>query len=241
MKRNGFTLIEMVIALIVGSILVLGITGFVEFGMRGYSDTIERQRLQTQAKFVLEKVSREVRHAVPNMLSDEQVSGATSCLSFFPIVTSGLYAISGADIQFVVGSKSASVDTIKDLSLVINPTVSAASQSNILPLTSVTSEADTFWLEGKADEVKGNSVSNRHYIFNSKGKVSYCIINQRVQRLENGMDVTPISDSGVSGELAYDSATVQHNGVVHISLTFTNEKSGESTSFQQNIQVLNVP
>ncbi|UUM30914.1 PilW family protein [Vibrio japonicus] len=240
MNRKGFTLIEMVITLIVGSILVFGIAGFVELGARGYSDTIERQRLQTQAKFVLEKISREVRHAVPNMLSDELISGA-NCLSFYPIITSGFYAVSGADLQFVVGSKSASVDTIKDLSLVINPTVSAASQSNIFPLTSVTSDRETFYLAGMADEVKGNSVSNRHYIFDAQGKVSYCIINQRVQRLENGLDVTPISDSGVLGQLSYDAATVQHNGVVSISLTFTNEKDDESTSFQQKIQVLNVP
>ncbi|KOO10365.1 MSHA biogenesis protein MshO, partial [Vibrio xuii] len=42
MKVKGFTLIEMVVTLIIGSILVLGIAGFVEFGARGYSDTIER-------------------------------------------------------------------------------------------------------------------------------------------------------------------------------------------------------
>lgn len=35
MNRKGFTLIEMVITLIVGSILVFGIAGFVELGARG--------------------------------------------------------------------------------------------------------------------------------------------------------------------------------------------------------------
>ncbi|KOO02775.1 PilW family protein [Vibrio nereis] len=240
MKVKGFTLIEMVVTLIIGSILVLGIAGFVEFGARGYSDTIERQRLQTQAKFVLEKISREVRHAVPNMLSNKSVTGATNCLSFYPIVTSGFYAVSGADLQFVVGSKSASVDTMKNLSLVINPTVSAAAQNNIVTLSAVSSSKGTFLLKSKAVQITGNSVSNRHYLFDPNGEVSYCIMGNQVQRLVNGVGITPISDPGVSGALNYSPATVQHNGVVSIHLQFTN-KNNESTHFRQNIQVLNVP
>ena len=56
MKVRGFTLVEMVLTMVVGAILVLGIAGFVELGSKGYSDTVARQRLQTQAKFVLEKM-----------------------------------------------------------------------------------------------------------------------------------------------------------------------------------------
>lgn len=35
MRTRGFTLIEMILTIIVGSILVLGIAGFVELGSRG--------------------------------------------------------------------------------------------------------------------------------------------------------------------------------------------------------------
>lgn len=65
-SSRGFTLIEMIMTIIVGSILVLGIAGFLELGAKGYTDTVARQRIQTQAQFVLEKMSRELRHAVPN-------------------------------------------------------------------------------------------------------------------------------------------------------------------------------
>ncbi len=85
MNERGFTLIEMILTIIVGGIIVLGIAGFVEIGMKGYSETIERQRLQTQAKFVLEKMSREIRHSVPNIVSNSAVSSADSCVSFYPI------------------------------------------------------------------------------------------------------------------------------------------------------------
>ncbi|MFB9215613.1 PulJ/GspJ family protein [Vibrio sinaloensis] len=241
MSKRGFTLIEMVITLIVGSILVLGIAGFVELGARGYSDTIERQRLQTQAKFVLEKMSREVRHAVPNMFSNDLVfAGADDCISFFPIVTSGFYAVSGADLQFVVGTENLSVDDINELSLVINPTEPTPT-NNVFALDAVSSASQVFVLNDDANNLVGNSVSNRHYVYDANGEVSYCLINQRVQRLVNRVNIVPVSDSGVTGSLNYTPATVQNNGIVHINLNFTNQAGDESTNFRQDVQVINVP
>ena len=66
MKTRGFTLMEMIVTIVIGSFIMLGIAGYVQLGMKGYADTIDRQRMQTQAQFVLEKMSREIRHAVPN-------------------------------------------------------------------------------------------------------------------------------------------------------------------------------
>jgi MSHA biogenesis protein MshO len=240
MKPRGFTLIEMVMTLIVGSILVLGIAGFVDLGARGYSDTIERQRMQTQAKFVLEKMSREIRHAVPNMFSNDLVTGASDCISFYPIVTSGFYAVSGADLQFVVGSNGVTTNDIDSFSLVINPTEPSPS-NNVFPLSSVSSANNVFVLAGQAANLNGDSVSNRHYIYNPDGEVSYCLVNQQVHRLVNRVNLAPVSDSGVTGSLNYTPATVQNNGVVHINLNFTNDDGDESTNFRQDVQVLNVP
>ena len=241
MKMKGFTLVEMVITLLVGSILVLGIAGFVELGARGYSDTIERQRLQTQAKFVLEKMSREIRHAVPNMFSDDLVlAGAQSCISFYPIETSGFYAVSGADLQFVVGSENSTLASLQNKSLVINPT-QANPNNNVFALNAVKSVSDTYLLENVASSLVGESVSNRHYIYDPSGEVSYCIVGQRIQRIEDRSRVTPISDTGVAGDLTYQPASVQRSGVVHMQLSFTNERDDETTYFQQDVQVLNVP
>ncbi|EGA67127.1 PilW family protein [Vibrio brasiliensis] len=241
MKAKGFTLIEMVITLIVGAILVLGIAGFVELGARGYSDTVERQRLQTQAKFILEKMSREIRHAVPNMLSSSTVlPQATSCISFFPIVDSGYYAVSGADIQFVVGQQGLSTDDIDDLTLVINPT-QANPGNNVFPLTDVSSANDTFFISDVANDLVGNSVSNRHYIYNPNGRVDYCLVAGQLRRAVNGLNDLPLSDTWVDGTLDYIPATVQANGIVDVDITLNNALGDESSNFQQQIQVLNVP
>jgi MSHA biogenesis protein MshO len=98
-----------------------------------------------------------------------------------------------------------------------------------------------FVLAGQAANLNGNSVSNRHYIYNPDGEVSYCLVNQQVHRLVNRVNLAPVSDSGVTGSLNYTPATVQNNGVVHINLNFTNDDGDESTNFRQDVQVLNVP
>ncbi len=241
MKVKGFTLIEMVVTLIIGAILVLGIAGFVELGARGYSDTVDRQRLQTQAKFILEKMSREVRHAVPNMLnSDLAIPQATSCISFFPIVESGFYAISGADIQFVVGRNGVTANDLNSLTMVINP-IQPEPISNAVSLVNVSSAGDTFWVPSGAATLIGNSVSNRHYIYNPNGMVNYCLVAGQLRRSVSGANALPLSDSGITGTLTYTPATVQNNGIVQVNMTFNNAAGDESTNFIQEIQVLNVP
>ncbi|MEZ8744330.1 MULTISPECIES: PilW family protein [Vibrio] len=240
MRRQGFTLIEMIITMIVGSILVVGIAGFVELGARGYADTVDRQRLQTQAKFVLEKITREVRHAVPNMFNQNAVVPGSRCVSFFPIVTSGIYAMSGDDIQFVTADNALTAAVLVPLSLVINPT-EAAPTNNIFPLATVTATNNTFLLANESVNLVGNSVSNRHYIYNPNGRVTYCIVNGRVWRSEGNGALIPISDTGVTGDLDYQPANVQRNGIVHLEFEFRNQVGDELTNFQQDIQVINVP
>ncbi|MFA0628031.1 PilW family protein [Vibrio sp. 10N.222.49.A3] len=240
MRRQGFTLIEMIITMIVGSILVVGIAGFVELGARGYADTVDRQRLQTQAKFVLEKITREVRHAVPNMFNQNAVVPGSRCVSFFPIVTSGIYAMSGDDIQFVTADNALTAAVLVPLSLVINPT-EAAPTNNIFPLATVTATNNTFLLANESVNLVGNSVSNRHYIYNPNGRVTYCIVNGRVWRSEGNGALIPISDTGVTGDLDYQPANVQRNGIVHLEFEFRNQVGDELTNFQQDIQVNNVP
>jgi len=250
MKIRGFTLIEMVITMLVSSILVLGIAGFVELGTKGYAQSVDRQRLQTQAKFALEKMTREARHAVPNVFIADG-----NCLSFFPIIDSGFYAVSGSDINFIVGNPSASVSTLSDKQLLINPTQMLSptdglgALKNSFDLSSVVEISDpnisgaTFSLPDKAPELIGGSVVNRLYISADNRKVSYCVGGSRVTREVGFSDsprpLTDASEVLVSGAVSYTPASVQHNGVVHIDLSF--KQSDETTRFQQDVQVLNVP
>ncbi|EGQ8074255.1 prepilin-type N-terminal cleavage/methylation domain-containing protein [Vibrio vulnificus] len=229
MSSRGFTLVEMVLTLIVGSILVLGIAGFVELGTKGYADSVDRQRIQTQAQFVLEKLSREFRHAVPNSFSD---SG--NCLSFYPIVYSGFYAVEGNDIQFLIGNTNATSPLASGLSLVINPSRQQDLVSDSFDVSGLTNGAGYFAVLNQAASLESNSINRRHYIFNANGRVEYCFTAGRISR--NGVQV---ADSVSAASFNYLEPTLQRGGLVHIKLTFT--QNDESSHYQQDVQVLNVP
>ncbi|EJA3584256.1 prepilin-type N-terminal cleavage/methylation domain-containing protein [Vibrio vulnificus] len=229
MRARGFTLVEMVLTLIVGSILVLGIAGFVELGTKGYADSVDRQRIQTQAQFVLEKLSREFRHAVPNSFSD---SG--NCLSFYPIVYSGFYAVEGNDIQFLIGNTNATSPLANGLSLVINPSRQQDLVNDSFDVSGLTNGAGYFAVLNQAASLESNSINRRHYIFNANGRVEYCFTAGRISR--NGVQV---ADSVSAASFNYLEPTLQRGGLVHIKLTFT--QNDESSHYQQDVQVLNVP
>ncbi|WP_299685739.1 prepilin-type N-terminal cleavage/methylation domain-containing protein [uncultured Vibrio sp.] len=246
MRDKGFTLIEMILAIVVSSIVLLGVANFTELGIRGYFGSVERFRLQTEARFVLEKLSREVRHAVPNIFPSAVSSG---CVSFYPIVDSGFYSVSGSDINFLVSDTGATSASLQALSLVINPTQpqtplrldseTSGGVNNVFALTDVTSLStqDFFTIPSGAVSLIGGSVSNRHYVFDKNNLVEYCLAaNHFLTR--NGMT---ISDRIVveNSDLSYQPATVQSNGLVEVVLEFA--ENNESTLFEQDIQVINVP
>ena len=227
MKRNGFTLIEMIMTIIIGGILVLGIAGFTELGMKGYSDTVDRQRLQTQAKFVLEKISREIRHSVPNSIVTED-----DCISFYPISYSGFYSVSAADnlsLSYIVGNNNPPA-TYDDLFMIINPSQQSDFTNDEIRIELAGS--DTVITLGQP--LASESIANRHYIY--KESVNYCFLRSGEALTRNDIQV---ADSVTDVEINYSAPTLQRGGVVHIDFTFTNDD--ETTSFQQDIQVLNVP
>jgi len=228
MKVRGFTLIEMVLTMVVGAILILAIAGFVELGSKGYADTVDRQRIQTQARFVLEKMMREIRHAVPNSFHAEN-----NCISFYPVVYSGFYSIGGANdnqLSFVIGNRP--VGNLSGLKMIINPT----SNTDFSSAIGLTSNATTITL---AAPLTSQSVASRFFIYSNQ--VSYCLdfTSQQITRSVNGMNPVQVADSVSSGVFSYVPPSLQRGGVVHLSLTF--EQNGESSSFETDVQVLNVP
>lgn len=239
MKVRGFTLIEMVVTMVISGIIVLGIAGFVEFGTKGYADSIDRQRLQTQAKFALEKISREIRHAVPNSFDDNKLSGAVSCLSFYPIEYSGFYAISGANIDFIVGSNNADSNEVINggHKLIINPTKieDFASAIDVTSLNTTVS-AGIYTVSDASSSISSESVANRQYLFSEQ--VAYCLISNG-DSMSLFRDTVQVADSINSGSFDYLSANAQRGGTVLINIEFS--QSSETTNYQQEVQVLNVP
>ena len=91
---SGFTLIELVVA-----ITLLGIVGgmaavFLGNTVEGYSSLNRRDQLQTSLRMAVERISRELRHALPNSVCTDDGSGCNnpgSIVYFIRTVDAGEY------------------------------------------------------------------------------------------------------------------------------------------------------
>jgi len=86
-KEQGFTLIEMVVTIVLIGIIGVGITNFISRSTQGMVDIAERQQLATIGWTVSEKVSRELRQALPNSV---RINATNTCVEF-------LLSIAGSD------------------------------------------------------------------------------------------------------------------------------------------------
>lgn len=89
-NAKGFTLVELIIV-----IVLLGIVGtfsfsYLGFGAKIFSDSVGRDQLLNQSRFAVERLSRELRNALPRSIrvrsADKQ-----RCIEFVPIISSSSY------------------------------------------------------------------------------------------------------------------------------------------------------
>ncbi len=249
MKRNGFTLIEMVITIVVTSIIFLGISSFIQLGATGYTNTIDRQKIQNEARFVLEKMTREIRHAVPN--SFELVNG-NQCIQFYPILFSGFYHWDEVNnqIQFIVGDQTTNSFSTRDR-MVINPSriedlATSSTQSIDLKGSNVSYESDGYF-EISSPTIAWHSIANRHYIYNTDQLTRYCVNNNIVTRqtpsVSGSQPVVVAQQIDSSNSLfQYEHVSLQRGGLIHIELAFTQMINGsaETSNYIHDVQVMNV-
>ncbi|MFB5143859.1 prepilin-type N-terminal cleavage/methylation domain-containing protein [Vibrio diabolicus] len=253
MSQRGFTLIELVLNIVIGSIIMLGIAGYVQVGMKGYVDASSRQRIQTQAQFVLEKMAREIRHAVPNSFAMTNTADE-SCLSFVPTLNSGYYfqEPTSNDLLFITG-ENVPGNTLKaseEIRFVINPTryddlISGAVSNHLinsdLSLNGDDSNGNAdFYRYSLTASLPRDSIAHRIYLYQLATKVEYCIVKTGVRsnRLtRNGTVVENIVAD--ESQFDYTNVSLQTGGIVYLKFAF--EQNGEVSTYQQDVQVLNVP
>ena len=87
-RANGFTLIELIAVILLLSVTLVGSASFIRWGVLTFVDGADRQRLLEESRFIVERLSRELRGAVP---ASVRVNASGSCIEFVPIVGSGSY------------------------------------------------------------------------------------------------------------------------------------------------------
>jgi MSHA biogenesis protein MshO len=254
---RGFTLVELVTVMMVLGILSVGTVRFITDSSQGFATTVTRSELAGDARFVVERVAREVRDALPNSI---RVSGG--CLEFVPVAGASSYTTlptAGAATSF----KSVPVDPlpipalsrvavfpnlgIYDLTspAVVSPTVTISAPDANNEVTVTMASAHQFSVE---------SPTKRYFLVSDP--VSLCVAGGQLWRYSGYGFLSPqplVADlpSAMPGRallaqsitsvapIALNDATLTRNAVLAVDMEFS--RGGDTIGIEHTVQVRNVP
>lgn len=263
MRRQGFTLIELTITLLVLTILAVGVSSYIGFGSRLYADVAQREQILGQSRFVAERLVRELRNAAPNSVQVYEQVGITSCVEFIPVLASGVY--SRLPVQPETGNELHLQlynwqNELLGRPLIVYPTApehyqAAAARQVLLNATVLNSGELTNPANGATVKLQlsaphsfaAHSPEKRFYILATP--VSYCVQGGNIRRLQ-GHDYSaglPAATAGVLMAQQVKQATflvqqpvLNRNAVVNLLLQFGSDTSSDMF-FNYEVHLPNVP
>ncbi|PSW10217.1 prepilin-type cleavage/methylation domain-containing protein [Photobacterium sanctipauli] len=244
-SQQGFTLMEMVIALVILGIISLAVGSYLQLGAQGYLGVVNRDRTQLIARFALEKMTREIRHAAPNSVS---VDSSGRCLSFYPVKLAGFYLHQpvGAAIDFssTLGSDSdwKAITTNYWLAVGFSSSEQYDTKTNAITVVVDGPDAGVLTAQLSAD-LASSSPASRLYAYSEK--VQYCFDSTlgSLHRLTNNASVSNNNLIAQQVSEVYfntEGLGMNSNGMVHIRLTLQREQSTETATYEHSVQVINV-
>jgi len=206
----GITLIELITVMLLLGILAVGVTSYLRLGATMYTEATSVQQVLQQSRFALERVTREVRGAVPGSV---RVSGnannSINCVEFAPVAQSGVYR----DLPlFPLNRDWIAVTTIdKDTDWSVNNNqrlvVYATDASHVYDLSQARS-ADIATNQSAIDDADGNAHTRRIRLLNNRpGQTTFAmqspqkrfyIANRPVSFCRQGNELHRYSNYGFS-------------------------------------------
>jgi MSHA biogenesis protein MshO len=108
-RDKGFTLAEAIIVIVITGILFAAVAVFIQSPVKGFFDTARRAQLVDIADTALQRISRDVRLALPNSVRIAS-SGGKTYLEFLLTSGGGRYRADGPGNVLVAGSPTSSFD-----------------------------------------------------------------------------------------------------------------------------------
>ncbi len=252
-KQNGFTLVELIMVIVIAGLLAIGSVQFVGQATQGYADAANRQQLATIGWIASEKVSRELRNALPNSLRLNVISGqGGSCIEFVPIVSGSHYqtlpiSIASDNFEIIAMPPSYAHDNGQRVAVYPSTTTEVYAQIpqgpvSVPTVASVT--ATTLQLSG-GHRFTTDSPERRFFI--TENPVTYCFVGARLNRYSgygfNSSFAIPnnpqiIVDKVQNGSFSIAPATLTRNAIVTMHLVL---EDGATHTVDQEVQIRNVP
>ena len=265
-KNAGFTLIEMVVTIVIIGILGVGISSFIGSTTKGMVDTAERSQVATIAWLVSERLSRSLRHALPNSI---RTSGDKTCIEYIPIYSGTDYlsvpvTVSANQFEivpfsniplvfdFVAQPMRVAVYPNSDTGLYTLSTTSMISSLLDQLNSGLTPNAQTIELTSN-HQFPANSPSKRlflvtepnMYCFQSGLLYHYRDYGYNASFTNTGLSNQTIVGSSLGlgvdqGQFNYSPSTLQRNGVITINFNVVGD-GNLVQPINQEVQIRNVP
>lgn len=259
---SGFTLIELIVVIVVLGIVAMMTTSYLGLGAKMYAEAAGRDKLLSQSRFAVERITREVRNVVPNSV---RTWNNGQCIEFAPLLQAGRYegTLVSPVTLFSTASWSALVANSSAL-MTVYP-VNAAPDiyqrrkvANSLSLA-VNTNPRLLNVTFTFPNAIPNSPNQRMYFMTPP--VAYCVVGTtliRYQRtsieslvganLPNGVlmaenvDINFYTDPDpdIPAFSFENSVVLTRNAVVHIRLAFKSDFN-DTLVFNQEIHIPNVP
>lgn len=266
---QGFTLIELVTVIVVLGIVSVGIAGFMRSGVQIYADATEREQLLGDSRFVVERLTRELRSAIPNSLRVAQ-DATRACIEFVPAqwVTyytslsvfpdasnkgrivelannSAKYAWQAGDYAVVYPTKSEDVygatsEKRREI-LACTTNMDANNDGNPDSDGNCATENGVSHLAelSFAGSFADNSPASRLYI--ARNAVSYCVANASIYRVESAISAsqTLYSSGSLMAEHVQNNLAVDTPFIVLPASLSRNALAQVKLSFMRNEELVN--
>ena len=255
-RSAGFTLIELIAVLVITAIIATIGMNFFASTMQSYADTQERSRLINRARQAVERMSRQLRGAVPNSV---RVTSDGACVEFLPLAGGGNYlgqvpdAGNGAAPSSTISSEQFAVDFAVARYLVIGALGSAdiygGGSLALLSASMPAGNVGNSLAMAAAKQWQRNSVAQRFFL--ADDPQAFCLKGGEL-RFHQGYG-TPLSSSGAPGgggdlmadqvsgssPFSVESGTEVRGSVAIINLLF--HEQGQRVNIRQEVAIRNVP
>jgi MSHA biogenesis protein MshO len=215
-KHQGFTLVELVAVIVLLGFVGTASVQFIRQGVGIYVDSARRDNLQHQARFAVERVSRELKNALPGsvrILRDNQcvefmpIKSATTYLS--SIVNASITTLDVVDFNYVY----AAGDQLAIYTFDNNSVYGGSPSVTDLTAAAAGSVANTQTLNFDAITISNESPTRRAYIIS--GPVSFCASDGELRR-HAGYTLSSDPPTAASGILLSDNIRVDDGGAVTV-------------------------